>query len=97
MNNNDINAGNNCVAKLTCADFNAPIALTTDRRAAARVGQIGNVRTARTGAFGFYRFDNLTAGETVVVPGITKRFRFDPQFVNVADNIADLTFVASSE
>jgi CSLREA domain-containing protein len=56
---------------------------------------VGNTRTTTTGSFGYYRFDNLAAGQTVVVSVVSKRFQFTPQVVSVNDNIADLNFVPS--
>ncbi len=55
----------------------------------------GNVRTVRTSSFGYYRFDDIEAGETYVISVISKRFSFASQVVQVNDNIADLDFIAA--
>lgn len=55
----------------------------------------GNIRTARTSTFGYYRFDDIESGETYVISVISKRFSFAPQVVQVNDNIADLDFIAA--
>ncbi|MBS1796063.1 MAG: CSLREA domain-containing protein [Acidobacteria bacterium] len=57
----------------------------------------GNVRTAKTGTFGYYRFDDVAAGQTVVVTVVSKRFQFTPQVVDLTDSLADLDFNASPE
>jgi hypothetical protein len=36
----------------------------------------GNKQTARTTSFGYYRFDNVTAGETVTLSAKARQFRF---------------------
>ncbi|MBS1796066.1 MAG: hypothetical protein JSS81_19600 [Acidobacteria bacterium] len=57
----------------------------------------GNVRTAKTGTFGYYRFDDVAAGQTVVVTVVSKRFTFAPRVVEVDDSLADLDFNAAPE
>ncbi len=59
--------------------------------------QNGETLQTRTGTFGYFRFDDIEAGQTVVVSVISKRFTFVPQVVSVAENIDDLNFVASNE
>ena len=54
---------------------------------------------ARTGAFGYYRFDNLEAGEVYVVTINSKRFTFavPSRVVSVPDSVSDIDFVAMPE
>ncbi|MBK7705776.1 MAG: hypothetical protein IPN69_24495 [Acidobacteria bacterium] len=52
--------------------------------------QSGAIRTARTGSFGYYRFDDIEAGQTVIVNVRSKLYQFAPQVVWVNDSIADL-------
>ena len=54
----------------------------------------GEVRTARTNPFGFYRFDGITVGEIYTVTIQAKSYTFDPQVVYVADELRDLNFTA---
>lgn len=56
----------------------------------------GTQHTAITGSFGYYRFDQIEAGQRVVVSIRSKRFTFNPssRVVTVADNVADLDFIA---
>lgn len=56
----------------------------------------GVTRTARTGTFGYYRFDDIAAGQTVIVTVISKRFTFAPQVVSLTENIEELSFIAES-
>lgn len=53
----------------------------------------GVSRTVTTGTFGYFQFDDITAGETVVVSVSSKRYQFAPQVVTVNANIAGLNFV----
>jgi subtilisin-like proprotein convertase family protein len=55
----------------------------------------GISRTALTNAFGFYRFDEVQAGQTYVLSASKKRFRFNPVFVNVGDEITGLDLFAN--
>ena len=54
----------------------------------------GNTQTRRTNTFGYYNFDELAAGQTVVVTVVSKRFQFAPQVVNLAESVTDLNFYA---
>ena len=54
----------------------------------------GNVRTARTGTFGYYRFDDIEAGQTVVINVTSKRFHFTPRVISVTDELTGVDFTA---
>jgi hypothetical protein len=54
----------------------------------------GEVVSVRTGTFGFYRFDDLTAGGTYVLTVASKRFSFTPQIVQASEDITNLNFIA---
>lgn len=58
----------------------------------------GTVLTTYTSAFGYYRFDGIPAGETVVMSVNSKRFRFtDPVvLLDVSDSLTDIDFVAEN-
>ncbi|MGI8641285.1 MAG: Ig-like domain repeat protein, partial [Pyrinomonadaceae bacterium] len=56
--------------------------------------QAGNSRLATTSAFGYFRFDEVQAGETYVISVKSKRYSFAPQVINVTENLTDLTFTA---
>lgn len=56
----------------------------------------GNTRSAQTGSFGYYRFDDVTAGETYAVNVSSKRFQFTPRTVSVTDELTDLDFIPES-
>jgi predicted outer membrane repeat protein len=55
----------------------------------------GSARTAISSSFGFYRFDNVTAGEIYVLSVSSKRYQFSPQVVNVMEEINELNFSAA--
>jgi hypothetical protein len=56
----------------------------------------GIVRTAQTTAFGYYRFDDVAAGETVTLTAKAKQFRFDQSTIvrTTNESITDADFVS---
>ncbi len=54
----------------------------------------GNVRTVRTSAFGYYRFDDIEVGQTVILSVVSKRFQFATQVVSVSEDLTELNFTA---
>jgi hypothetical protein len=59
--------------------------------------QTGNSFIGRTGSFGYYQFHNIPAGQTVFITIVSKRYRYQPQVVNLNDNVADLDFYVLNE
>lgn len=57
--------------------------------------QNGSVRSTRTGTFGYFRFDDLAAGEVYVVEVNSKRFQFSPQVVSPTDAVTEVVFVGN--
>lgn len=55
-------------------------------------GPNGQPRTVQTTSFGYYRFDNVTSGQTYVVSVAAKRYLFAPRVVDVSANLADVDF-----
>lgn len=55
----------------------------------------GKARQIRTNAFGKFNFANLEAGSTYVIGVTSKQYLFNPQAVNLTDNISDLTITAA--
>jgi uncharacterized delta-60 repeat protein len=51
---------------------------------------LGNVRVVKTNSFGYFRFDEIEAGQTYVFNVSAKGYSFAPQLVNVSEDIADL-------
>lgn len=80
-----INAGNNCVLTQSCATFNAPVALTTDQRGAARVGNVD---------IGAFELNNLANGGNFVadLPNGTQNQLYD--FI-IAPNNGAFTYTVS--
>ncbi len=58
----------------------------------------GNSYTATTNSFGYYRFDNIQAGQVVTVSVEAKRYSFNQpvQVVSLADNVVDLQFTSTN-
>ena len=54
----------------------------------------GNTRSARTSAFGYYRFDEIAAGQTCIVTVVSKRYQFTPQVITVTEDLSELNFTA---
>jgi len=57
----------------------------------------GNRRTARTSSFGYFRFDDVQAGQTYVFNVSSKSYSFLPQVVTVNDDLTDLNFTAQQQ
>ena len=55
----------------------------------------GSTRMTLTGSFGYYRFDEIEAGQTVILSVHSKQFHFTPQLVNLTDNSADIDIISS--
>ena len=55
--------------------------------------QNGEVRTAMTNAFGFFKFIGVQAGESYIVNIHAKKYQFSSKVINVAEEIVDLDFV----
>jgi hypothetical protein len=56
----------------------------------------GETRTMRTGSFGNYRFDNIGAGQVIIVSVTSKKYRFSPRIVSIIDNLTDINFIAEN-
>lgn len=55
----------------------------------------GQMRTALSNSFGFYRFDDIAVGETYVFYVSSKRYQFTPRVLTVNEEITDLNFSAA--
>ncbi|HVF47658.1 MAG TPA: LamG-like jellyroll fold domain-containing protein [Pyrinomonadaceae bacterium] len=54
----------------------------------------GNSRSAMTNAFGYFRFDEVEAGQTYIFTVTHKRYQFAPQVVSVPEEMTELNFTA---
>lgn len=54
----------------------------------------GNFRSYRTGAFGYFIFDDVEVGETYVFQVQSKQFQFAPQVVTISEELTELNFTA---
>ena len=53
----------------------------------------GSTRTARTGGFGNYRFDDVEVGQAYIFTVSSRRYNFAPQIVTVLEDLLNLNFV----
>jgi hypothetical protein len=53
-------------------------------------GTNGQTRTLRTGTFGNFRFDEVTAGESYVLTAVSKYYEYEPMVVVAYDTLEDL-------
>lgn len=75
--------------------------LTADGRAltnttVALTDATGNIRSARTSSFGYFRLDDIEAGQNYVIAINSKRYVFQPQVLSVFDEIAELALVVQN-
>ena len=54
----------------------------------------GNNRSYRTGAFGYFVFEDVEVGQTYIFQVQSKRFTFAPQVVTVNEELTELNFTA---
>lgn len=52
----------------------------------------GAVRTTRTSSFGYFMFDEIQSGQSVVLSVRSKRYQYQPQIVSLDDSALDLSF-----
>jgi hypothetical protein len=56
--------------------------------------QNGEILTARTNRLGYYTFKELAVGETYIFNVFSKRYKFNPQVVNLTEDLLELDFSA---
>ncbi len=54
----------------------------------------GVSQQAFTSSFGYYRFEDVRAGETYVISVVSKRFQFTPRTVTVSDELTGVDFIS---
>lgn len=54
----------------------------------------GNRRIAITNPFGYYRFDEIGAGQIVLMRVSSKNYQFEPRIITTNDNLTDVDFVS---
>ena len=54
----------------------------------------GTTRSVIANGFGYYRFDDVAAGQTYFINASAKRYRFDARVVNVGDELTGIDFTA---
>jgi len=53
----------------------------------------GITRSTRTSSFGYYRFDDIEAGQIVVIGVNSKSYQYQPQLVSVNESLVDVDFM----
>jgi hypothetical protein len=56
--------------------------------------QNGETRAVSTNSFGYFKFEDVAAGETYVVNVLARRYSFAPQAVTVNNELTELNFTA---
>jgi CSLREA domain-containing protein len=56
----------------------------------------GTSHSAVTNSFGYFRFTDISVGQSVTVQGIRKGWTIEPRLVSVENNIDDLNFIVTS-
>ncbi len=74
--------------------------LSSERRGLSNAGVIlidsdGNVRSANTSTFGYFKFPEVEVGETYVILVRSKSYRFAPQIITIKDEISEMNLVAT--
>jgi hypothetical protein len=54
----------------------------------------GITRTAKTGSFGYYRFDDVLTGQTCGIVVTSKGYTFTPRTISISSELTDVDFVA---
>lgn len=54
----------------------------------------GNKQTALTSAFGYYRFENIAAGQTIVLQARSKQHSFAPRVLTALEDLQDIDLTA---
>lgn len=57
----------------------------------------GQTRSTRSNSFGYYRFEGLEAGQTVVIGVNSKLYQFEPRVLSLSEDLADIDFTPSGK
>ncbi|MDQ4122885.1 MAG: carboxypeptidase regulatory-like domain-containing protein [Acidobacteriota bacterium] len=82
-----VSVGGKVLSSTGRAIFGATVYLT-DRE--------GNTRQTTTNSFGYYRFHDISVGETYVLNVFSKRYAFVPQLMTITDETFNLNFIAEN-
>jgi hypothetical protein len=56
----------------------------------------GLTRSALTNPFGYYKFEDVAAGQTVVLNASAKGYQFAQQVLSVSEDVEDLNLTAQA-
>lgn len=99
-NNSDIGAFEVLSAVAASVSVSGRV-LTADGRGVSRINlslteSDGTVHSAATNQFGYYSFEELLPGQTVIVRAVRKGFQFPSQIVTVNEDVRELNFVVET-
>lgn len=57
----------------------------------------GGKQTAMTNPFGYFRFENLQVGQTIVLQAQSKQHAFSPKVITPSENVQDVIFMPDEE
>ena len=60
-------------------------------------GQNGGTLVARTSSFGYYQFDDVEVGQTVIISVSSKRYVYAPRALSLQDSVTDVDFIPVEE
>lgn len=55
--------------------------------------QNGQTLVARSSGFGYYQFDDVEVGQTVIISVVSKRYVYTPRTLSLRDSIAEFDFL----
>lgn len=84
----NVNVSGRVVTAEGRAVFNAEVVM---------VGSNGQLKTARTNPFGYFRFSGIPAGENYTMSVKHKLYEFAPQVISITDEVSEIIFVASQD
>ena len=56
-------------------------------------GPSGEITVARTTSFGYYHFNDVEVGQTVIISVSSRRYVYAPRTVSLQENVTDLDFL----
>jgi hypothetical protein len=60
-------------------------------------GQSGETLVVRTSSFGYYHFDDVEVGQTVIISVSSRRYVYAPRTLSLQENVTDVDFLPVEE
>ena len=55
----------------------------------------GNTRATVTNPFGYYHFEGVEAGQSILIKVVSKQYQFSPRLLNINDDLTEINFVSN--